>query len=54
MNNDELSQLLVNKLNSLNSALASAMQNGSIEAVKQLKTEIEQVESELLVLAQSN
>lgn len=39
--------LLTNKLNALNSALGSAIQSGSIDAIEQLKIEIVNVETEL-------
>lgn len=47
MDTEQLILLLNNKLNSLNAAIASAMQSGNIDTVNSLNVEVLQTRSEL-------
>ena len=50
MDNEQLLILLNNKLNSLNEAIASAMQAGNIDAVNALNAEVLKVRDDVIAI----
>ena len=50
MDNQQLVILLNNKLNSLNEAIASAMQAGSIDSVNMLNSEVLKIKNDIVAI----